>query len=219
MPRRHHAEDSSIPIDWSISIDDEGNATVDEGPGRIVAGSDNKQGKASSQDSAPPQTPAGIAKKQDEGEQLTLIVRRLEIALLLIGDARVLDVSSRCSEHLPQKFYVVRYVREEEHEQQMKVFECVHTGPIRGGGAGVKGNAQEAIAAIRNARELLGEGPRFKEVDGTAINAGTASIASTPAHPVASPSTTMISVAQLDRHSCSTDRFLHNYQVRSLSTY
>jgi hypothetical protein len=78
----------------------------------------------------------------------------------------------------------------------------------------VKGNAQEAIAAIRNARELLGEGPRFKDVDGTAINAGTASFASTPAPPVASPSTTMISIviAQLDRHSCSTDRVLHDDQ-------
>jgi hypothetical protein len=92
VPRRHHAEDFGIPIDWSISIDDEGHATVDEGPGKIVAGSKNKQGKASSQDSAPPQTPAGKDKKQDEGEQLTLIVRRLEIALVLIGDARALHV-------------------------------------------------------------------------------------------------------------------------------
>ena len=61
------------------------------------------------------------------------------------------------------------------------------TGPIRGGGAGVKGDAEEAIAAIRNVRELLGEGPRFKDVDGTAINAGTASIPSSPAPPAALP--------------------------------
>ena len=92
MPGRHRAEDFSIPIDWSISIDDEGRATVDEGPGRIMAGSKNKQGKASGQNSAPPQTPAGKDKKQDEGDQLTLIERRLEIALIFIGDARALHV-------------------------------------------------------------------------------------------------------------------------------
>lgn len=36
----------------------------------------------------------------------------------------------------------------------------------------MKKEADEAIAAMRNAREMLGEGPRFKDVDACAINAG-----------------------------------------------
>ena len=46
---------------------------------------------------------------------------------------------------------------------------------MRGGEiGGIKKEADEAIAKIRNAREILGVGPRFKEVDATAINAGNA---------------------------------------------
>ena len=46
---------------------------------------------------------------------------------------------------------------------------------MRGGEiGGIKKEADTAIAAIRNAREMLGEGPRFKDVDATAINAGDA---------------------------------------------
>ena len=44
---------------------------------------------------------------------------------------------------------------------------------MRGGETGgVKQKAQDAIAAIRNAKELLGEGPRFRDVDSVAFNAG-----------------------------------------------
>lgn len=44
---------------------------------------------------------------------------------------------------------------------------------MRGGkDGGVQKQAQDAIATIRNARERLGEGPKFKNVDATAINAG-----------------------------------------------
>ncbi len=68
---------------------------------------------------------------------------------------------------------------------QGKVRHVPITGQIRGGGGGIKGNAQEAIAAIRNARVRLGEGPRFKDVDGIAINKGTASVPSRPACPAA----------------------------------
>ena len=54
-------------------------------------------------------------------------------------------------------------------------WDMAHAGPMRGGETGgVKERAQDAIAAIRDARELLGEGPRFKDVDSTAINAGDA---------------------------------------------
>ena len=58
-------------------------------------------------------------------------------------------------------------------------------GQMRGGETGgVKQKAQDAIAAIRNAKELLGEGPRFKDVDSVAFNAGDARQQSiTPAAP------------------------------------
>ncbi len=83
-------EDFSIPIDWNISIDDEGRTTVDEGPGMITAGGNNKQGKASGQNSAQSETPEGKDKKQ--GEQLTLTGRRVGMALVFIRDARALPV-------------------------------------------------------------------------------------------------------------------------------
>ena len=57
---------------------------------------------------------------------------------------------------------------------------------MRGGETGgVKERAQDAIAAIRDARELLGEGPKFKDVDSTAINAGDAHLQNAiPATPI-----------------------------------
>ena len=46
-------------------------------------------------------------------------------------------------------------------------------GQIRGGGGGKAGQeAEKAIEAIRDAKKLLGKGPRFREVDASAINAG-----------------------------------------------
>ena len=47
-------------------------------------------------------------------------------------------------------------------------------GQIRGGGGKAGEEAEKAIEAIRDAKKLLGEGPRFREVDATAINAGNA---------------------------------------------
>ena len=43
------AEGVSIPVDWSISIDDEGRATVDDRQGRIAAGAGDEQGAAAGQ--------------------------------------------------------------------------------------------------------------------------------------------------------------------------
>ena len=45
-------------------------------------------------------------------------------------------------------------------------------GQIRGGGGKAGEEAEKAIEAIRDAKNLLGEGPRFSEVDASAINAG-----------------------------------------------
>ena len=64
-----------------------------------------------------------------------------------------------------------------------------YAGQMRGGETGgFKERAQDAIVAIRNAKELLGEGPRFKDVDSVAINAGDAHQQSHLQHLLISPS-------------------------------
>ena len=64
-------EGFSIPIDWSISIDDEGRATVDDAPGRITAESDSKQGSIPGQGRLPQLPSADKKGKQDGGEPIS----------------------------------------------------------------------------------------------------------------------------------------------------
>ena len=62
------AEGFSIPVDWSITIDDEGHATVDDAPGRVVAGTDEKHGSEGGQSSRMPNAPADGEGKQNGGK-------------------------------------------------------------------------------------------------------------------------------------------------------
>ena len=63
------AEGFSIPVDWSISIDDAGHATVDDAPGRITA--DSKHDTTGGENSRLPNLPADKEKKQNgnKGDQ------------------------------------------------------------------------------------------------------------------------------------------------------
>ena len=69
--RGDRAEGFSIPIDWSISIDDEGRATVEDAPGRITADSDSKQGSTPRQGRLPQLPSADKKGKQDGGEPIS----------------------------------------------------------------------------------------------------------------------------------------------------
>ncbi|CAK0784857.1 hypothetical protein CVIRNUC_008062 [Coccomyxa viridis] len=104
------AEGFSIPIEWNISIDDEGHATVDNRQGRMTGSAGGEQGAAASLGAVLP----GVKRKEGRPED----------------------------------------------------------GKIRGGGGKAGEEAEKAIEAIRDAKKLLGEGPRFREVDASAINSG-----------------------------------------------
>lgn len=57
------AEGFSIPVDWSISIDDAGHATVDDAPGRIA--SDSKHDSEGGQNGRLHKLPADKEKKRN----------------------------------------------------------------------------------------------------------------------------------------------------------
>ncbi len=55
-------------MDWSITIDDEGRATVDDAPGRITSGTDEKHGSEGGQGCRLPSAPADKEGKQNGGK-------------------------------------------------------------------------------------------------------------------------------------------------------
>ena len=62
------AEGFSIPVDWGISIDDEGHATVDDASGRITADTDSKHGGKDGDGGRLPDAPANRETKENGGE-------------------------------------------------------------------------------------------------------------------------------------------------------
>ena len=58
---------------------------------------------------------------------------------------------------------------------RVRILPPLLAGKIRGGGGKAGEEAEKAIEAIRDAKKLLGEGPRFREVDASAINSGNTS--------------------------------------------
>ena len=62
------AEGFSIPVDWNISIDDEGHATVDDASGRITADTDSNHGSKEGDSGRLPGLPADREKKEDGGK-------------------------------------------------------------------------------------------------------------------------------------------------------
>ena len=170
------AAGSSIPIEWSISIDDEGHATVDDRQGRMTAGAGDEQGAAAGQGAVL----AGAKRKgerPEDGEAVllsTVLCAEMEhLEYLQPWTSCLLGVRSPAIAQpcTGQHQLACKRARSIQGENPAALL----SGQIRGGGGKAGEEAEKAIEAIRDAKKLLGEGPRFKEVDASAINAGDAS--------------------------------------------
>ncbi len=69
----------------------------------------------------------------------------------------------------------ISWVADMHEACRVRILPPLLAGKIRGGGGKAGEEAEKAIEAIRDAKKLLGEGPRFREVDASAINSGNTS--------------------------------------------
>lgn len=164
---------AKIPYDWAISIDDAGRASVESGSGRVAVGSGEERGQpdeapegsaastmGSSSGPSEPGAPDGarrLGKSPGPGASVLKL-------------SRTLDVKQALLRHLDCPLDpVCRFTRRLLSLQSCK---CAGAGSLRGGQAVVDGQMAEAIAAMRNAKALLGQGPKLHGIQAHSINSG-----------------------------------------------
>lgn len=176
------AGQAAIPYDWAISIDERGGARVDSEGGRLLVGSgaepdaEQQPGKEGGE---PPPAGAGSSGASSSvgggGQQPAVRASpgggpSAGVRLAYKPEANMSTLMAFAQILLCQK------------DPPHCVF-CTVVGSLRGGeraaGAGrvVEGQAAEAIAAMKEARAALGQGPMLSGVSSATINSGKQSVA------------------------------------------
>jgi hypothetical protein len=169
------AGQAAIPYDWAISIDERGVARVDSEGGRLLVGS----GADSDAVQQPDREAAGPPAASSSGAGSSLPTSILPPAgRHTPGDGPSAGAAPVVNSRQSEFPWVALVSHCATRVTQPHCAGCAMAGSLRGGqkaaGAGraVEGQAAEAIAAMKEARAALGQGPMLAGVSSTSINSG-----------------------------------------------